>query len=299
MAAANAINSFAATPSPGSSSNASASSKSSGSDQSFSASLADARQIVHMQHAQDSNAQNSNKQSDAGSDDAKAAGNSSPINDASKDAGGATDTAQTVAPWLALLQAQLAQQAAPLTTPTDASASAQQISDVLDASKANAASTASNSKTLSALLAAQKEGSGKADAKDKASDLLKALQADGGKQAATTADLAADGKDLPLTLGAGDKKNSDAADTDGQADASALAALTSGTRTSTHATETQATPTTRTVAEPVGSDKWGAAVAQQVSIMVGKQEQHMEMQLNPPNLGPMEVKLSMAQDQPA
>ncbi|KPC50264.1 flagellar hook-length control protein FliK [Amantichitinum ursilacus] len=294
MAAANAINTFAATPSPSSSSS---SSKSGSSDQSFSASLADAKQIVHMQHAQQqSNAQDSNKQN-ASSDDGKAAATSSgPINDASKDAGGAADTAQTVAPWLALLQAQLAQQAAPQDPTADTSASAQQITDVLDASKTGS-SSATSAKTLSALLASQKDDTAKADPKEKASDLLKALQADSGKQAAKADDLAADGKDLPLTLGVTDK-DGDAAQGEDQANASALSALTGGTSARAHAaTAAQATPTTRTVAEPVGSDKWGAAVAQQVSIMVGKQEQHMEMQLNPPNLGPMEVKLSMAQDQ--
>jgi flagellar hook-length control protein FliK len=31
--------------------------------------------------------------------------------------------------------------------------------------------------------------------------------------------------------------------------------------------------------------------------MLGRQEQKIEMQLNPPNLGPMEVRLNLAQDQ--
>ncbi|KAF0813054.1 hypothetical protein IGB42_02450 [Andreprevotia sp. IGB-42] len=51
------------------------------------------------------------------------------------------------------------------------------------------------------------------------------------------------------------------------------------------------------VQETVGDSRWGDAVAQRVSLMLNKQEQHLEMQLNPPNLGPMEVKLTMAGDQ--
>ncbi|XZG71225.1 flagellar hook-length control protein FliK [Chitinibacteraceae bacterium HSL-7] len=53
---------------------------------------------------------------------------------------------------------------------------------------------------------------------------------------------------------------------------------------------------THQVAEPVASQRWGDVVAQRVSMMVGRQEQHIEMQLNPPHLGPMEVRLSVAAD---
>ena len=51
------------------------------------------------------------------------------------------------------------------------------------------------------------------------------------------------------------------------------------------------------VAEPVGEGKWGEVVAQRVSMMLGRQEQRLEMQLNPPNLGPMEVRLSLGAEQ--
>lgn len=49
--------------------------------------------------------------------------------------------------------------------------------------------------------------------------------------------------------------------------------------------------------EPVGHARWGDVVAQRVSLMLGRQEQQMEMQLNPPNLGPMEVRLTLGADQ--
>jgi flagellar hook-length control protein FliK len=48
---------------------------------------------------------------------------------------------------------------------------------------------------------------------------------------------------------------------------------------------------------PVQDARWGDAVAQRVSLMLGKQEQQIEMQLNPPNLGPMEVRLNLGGEQ--
>jgi flagellar hook-length control protein FliK len=52
-----------------------------------------------------------------------------------------------------------------------------------------------------------------------------------------------------------------------------------------------------TVAEPVGSPRWGDAVAQRVSMMLQDQHQQIDMQLNPPHLGPMEVRLTMSGEQ--
>lgn len=51
------------------------------------------------------------------------------------------------------------------------------------------------------------------------------------------------------------------------------------------------------VAEPVGSSRWGDAVAQRVGLMLGKGEQQIDMQLNPPHLGPMEVRLNLGNEQ--
>ncbi|MDK2123790.1 flagellar hook-length control protein FliK [Chitinimonas sp. DQS-5] len=49
------------------------------------------------------------------------------------------------------------------------------------------------------------------------------------------------------------------------------------------------------VSEPVGAPGWGESVGQKVVMMVGQGQQDVEMQLNPPNLGPLEVKLSLNQ----
>ncbi|AOY01712.1 hypothetical protein BJP62_15335 [Jeongeupia sp. USM3] len=54
---------------------------------------------------------------------------------------------------------------------------------------------------------------------------------------------------------------------------------------------------THHVSTPVGESRWGDAVAQRVAMMIGRQEQKLEMQLNPPNLGPMDVQLTLAHDQ--
>ena len=52
-----------------------------------------------------------------------------------------------------------------------------------------------------------------------------------------------------------------------------------------------------TVSEPVGNSRWGDAVAQRVSMMLRDQNQQIDMQLNPPHLGPMEVRLTMSGEQ--
>ncbi|WP_158228868.1 flagellar hook-length control protein FliK [Chitinimonas sp. BJB300] len=51
------------------------------------------------------------------------------------------------------------------------------------------------------------------------------------------------------------------------------------------------------VNQPIGSTGWDRAVGHKVVMMVSNQQQEVEMQLNPPHLGPMEVKLTLNQDQ--
>ncbi|QNM98289.1 flagellar hook-length control protein FliK [Chitinimonas koreensis] len=51
------------------------------------------------------------------------------------------------------------------------------------------------------------------------------------------------------------------------------------------------------VHHPVGAEGWDRAVGHKVVMMVSNQQQEVEMQLNPPNLGPLEVKLTLNQDQ--
>lgn len=50
------------------------------------------------------------------------------------------------------------------------------------------------------------------------------------------------------------------------------------------------------VESTVGTAAWGPEVGQKVVLMVGGKQQSMEMQLNPPQLGPLEVKLTLNQD---
>lgn len=47
----------------------------------------------------------------------------------------------------------------------------------------------------------------------------------------------------------------------------------------------------------VGQANWGEAVGQKLLLLVGQKQQNVEMQLNPPHLGPMEVKLDLSTDQ--
>lgn len=48
---------------------------------------------------------------------------------------------------------------------------------------------------------------------------------------------------------------------------------------------------------PVGAPGWGGELGQKVVWMVGQQKQSAELQLNPPNLGPLEIRLTLNQDQ--
>jgi flagellar hook-length control protein FliK len=52
-----------------------------------------------------------------------------------------------------------------------------------------------------------------------------------------------------------------------------------------------------TLQAPVGSPGWGDALGQKVVWMAGQQTQVAELHLNPPNLGPMEVRLTVSNDQ--
>lgn len=52
-----------------------------------------------------------------------------------------------------------------------------------------------------------------------------------------------------------------------------------------------------TLQTPVGTAGWSDALGQKVVWMAGQQTQVAELHLNPPNLGPMEVRLSLSNDQ--
>lgn len=48
---------------------------------------------------------------------------------------------------------------------------------------------------------------------------------------------------------------------------------------------------------PVGQPGWDRAVGERIHWMVGQNIQHAEIKLNPPNLGPLEIKVSLHNDQ--
>jgi flagellar hook-length control protein FliK len=51
------------------------------------------------------------------------------------------------------------------------------------------------------------------------------------------------------------------------------------------------------VAPHIGHVEWNDAFSQKVVWMAGQQHQQADIQINPPNLGPVEVRLSLNQDQ--
>lgn len=88
---------------------------------------------------------------------------------------------------------------------------------------------------------------------------------------------------------------------DTQADQTAIAALAAqGTRvapTVVQTTPAAPAPVTGAIPQPVTSSAWGEALGDRVVWMVGQQHQGAELRLNPPSLGPLEIKLSMSDGQ--
>lgn len=56
-------------------------------------------------------------------------------------------------------------------------------------------------------------------------------------------------------------------------------------------------PVAGAIAHPVSSPTWGDVLGDRVMWMVGQQQQGAELRLNPPALGPLEIKLSMSDGQ--
>lgn len=54
---------------------------------------------------------------------------------------------------------------------------------------------------------------------------------------------------------------------------------------------------TQAITSPLGSPAWGQELQQKVSWMVGGQQQSVNIQLNPPHLGPLEIQLQIDKDQ--
>lgn len=60
---------------------------------------------------------------------------------------------------------------------------------------------------------------------------------------------------------------------------------------------TGAQPVRSAIFQPVTSDAWGSMLGDRAVWMVGNQHQSVELHLNPPSLGPLEIKLSMSDNQ--
>lgn len=56
-------------------------------------------------------------------------------------------------------------------------------------------------------------------------------------------------------------------------------------------------PVAGAISQPVSSPSWGDVLGDRVMWMVGQQQQGAELRLNPPALGPLEIKLSMSDGQ--
>lgn len=163
-----------------------------------------------------------------------------------------------------------------------------------------------------------------------ATPVIAGLQAAGNLQPAVVASEVPSGKDLPVSgVGASATgalnalaENSQAHASAEQADVesaeasasfaarleSALAAdgskpkhteLVAGSHISAAVTEktANAAPTSAGIPQQVGTPHWETGLGDKVVWMIGSQTQSAQLHLNPPNLGPLEIKLSMADGQ--
>lgn len=113
-------------------------------------------------------------------------------------------------------------------------------------------------------------------------------------------EFAASGKVLPLNSGVDVKSNETrmthlVAAENQRLSESVLPAAAMTVNQTVLATEFKATAAT--VQAPIGSAGWGDAVGQKVVWMASQQQQVAELHLNPPHLGPMEVRLTINNDQ--
>ncbi len=117
------------------------------------------------------------------------------------------------------------------------------------------------------------------------------------KEGAGAEEFAADGKDVPLELSAAVRRDDEkSGDVGGFADKLVMARHDIA-RVESSAGVHSAQPARASVEPRVGSPEWGDAFGQKVVWLAGQQKQSAELQLNPPHLGPLEVKISLGQDQ--
>jgi flagellar hook-length control protein FliK len=86
-------------------------------------------------------------------------------------------------------------------------------------------------------------------------------------------------------------------DSDFQNLLAAAQAFSQGKTAATHASSASHAPSSLPVDTPVGTRGWDGEVGNKVIWMIGRQEQRAELVLNPPQLGRVEVSLSMNANQ--
>jgi flagellar hook-length control protein FliK len=74
------------------------------------------------------------------------------------------------------------------------------------------------------------------------------------------------------------------------------AVLTGHSMPAVRSADTAPTPATAHIDSPFGTEGWKDAFQQKIVWLVDRQQQSAELHLNPPNLGPVEVMLSMSDD---
>jgi len=117
-------------------------------------------------------------------------------------------------------------------------------------------------------------------------------------QSLGTADSAADGKFLPFSSEISEAIQINAGESIFSAPEESISAQSLSITSATSAASLNtATPQDVNVDLPVGQPKWGGEFAQKIVWLTTQQHQVAEIRLNPAHLGPVEVMLSITQDQ--
>lgn len=116
-------------------------------------------------------------------------------------------------------------------------------------------------------------------------------------QSVGTADSAIDGKLLPFSSEMSDAIQATTEETIFSVSNESVSTQPLGLSNTTTTTPLNTTPQNVQVDLPVGQPKWGNEFAQKITWLTSQQNQVAEIHLNPAHLGPVEVMLSITQDQ--
>lgn len=116
-------------------------------------------------------------------------------------------------------------------------------------------------------------------------------------QSVEAADSAIDGKFLPFSSEMSDAILANTGETIFSVSNESVSTQSFGLSSTTATTPLNTTPPNVQVDLPVGQPKWGNEFAQKIIWLTSQQNQVAEIHLNPAHLGPVEVMLSITQDQ--